>query len=36
MKREIQEKDLKASNNQKRCQMILEIIKGQAIYRKPK
>lgn len=33
MKNMISEIDIKKSSNAKRCQMILEIIKGQAIYK---
>lgn len=32
MKKVINEEDIKKSNNQERCKLLLMIIKGQAIY----
>lgn len=32
MKKVINENDIKKASNSERCQMILEIIKGQAMY----
>lgn len=32
MKKIIEKKDIKEANNVQRCKMILQIIKGQAIY----
>ena len=34
MKRVITEKDIEKANNVERCEILLEIIKGQAIYKK--